>query len=246
MNAFEITASLYDSINGEQYAPYCDFLEKCFLKFSKIKVTEVLDLGCGTGGITRRLANRGFDMLGVDYSPDMLSVAQNATEKENDIRYICQDMRALDLYGTVQAAFSSFDCLNYLNSTVELDRVFSLLRNYIEKGGLFVFDVNTLYRYENVFADNSFVYEFEDDMLVWQNIYSPSKKTCNFYLTLFSQEDGAYYRSDEQQKQKYFSQKTILSLLEKNHFSVAAVLGSTDMTLLENNSEKAYIVVVAE
>ncbi|HAN21516.1 MAG: hypothetical protein A2Y15_00685 [Clostridiales bacterium GWF2_36_10] len=246
MNAFEITAELYDNINGEQYSPYASFLETCFERFSKIKVKEVLDLGCGTGGITRLLAEKCFDLIGVDISADMLSVAQNKTKKGIDIRYICQDMRDLDLFGTVQAAYSSFDCLNYLNSNTELDKVFALLRNYIEKGGLLVFDVNTEYRYEKIFADNSFVYEFDDDMLVWQNQYSPSKKTCSFYLTLFSEENGVYYRSDEQQKQKFFPQKTIISLLEKNHFSLVGIYGSTDFTPLENSSEKMLFVTIAE
>ncbi|HBR32853.1 MAG TPA: class I SAM-dependent methyltransferase, partial [Clostridiales bacterium] len=178
MNSFEVTASLYDSINGGLYPRYADFLENCFGLFSKIKVREVLDLGCGTGGITRLLADRGFDMIGLDVSPEMLAQAQRA--QRSDILYICQDMRSFELYGTVQAAYSSFDCLNYLASKDELDRVLALLRNYIETGGVLVFDINTLYRYESVFSDNSFVYEFGKDMLIWQNSFSKTKKTCDF------------------------------------------------------------------
>lgn len=251
MNAFEITAGLYDSINGDQYAPHALFLENCFAKFSKIKVNEVLDLGCGTGGITRLLAKQGFDMVGVDISPEMLSVAQNLQaitprkEKKN-ILYICQDMRHLELYGTVQAACSTFDCFNYLNSPIELEHVFALLRNYIEPGGVLVFDVNTAYRYEKVFSDNNFVYEFGNDMLVWQNEYSPSKKICNFYLTLFKEENGTYSRVDERQKQKYFPPETITKLLKKNRFSIAGVFGSTDFTPVEESSEKIYYTAIAE
>lgn len=251
MNAFEITAGLYDSINGDQYAPYALFLENCFIKFSKIKVNEVLDLGCGTGGITRILADKDFDMVGVDISPEMLSVAQSlqnpdADKKKKDILYICQDMRNFELYGTVQAAYSSFDCFNYLNSSIELEHVFALLRNYIEPGGVLVFDVNTAYRYEKIFADNNFVYEFGNDMLVWQNEYSPSRKLCNFYLTLFREENGNYSRVDERQKQKYFPPETITKLLRKNRFSLAGVFGSTDLSPLEETSEKMYYVAIAE
>lgn len=246
MNAFEITAGFYDRINGEQYNPYASFLESCFGSFSKINVKEVLDLGCGTGGITRLLAQKGFDMVGVDISSEMLSVAQNTTNKENNILYLCQDMRAFELYGTVQAAYSSFDCFNYLQSVAELDGVLALLRNYIELGGLLVFDVNTLFRYTQVFAENNFVYEFGDDMLIWQNEFSISKKTCNFYLTLFKEKDGRYSRMDEQQKQRFFSLKTITKLLEKNRFSVAELYGSTIFTPLEETSEKAYFVARAE
>lgn len=112
MSAFDVTARLYDQINGDQYAPYAAFLKQCF-RCARIPVREVLDLGCGTGGITVLLAESGFDMVAVDISPEMLSVAKDRKGSEN-ILYVCQDMRALDLYGTVQAAYSSFDCLNYL------------------------------------------------------------------------------------------------------------------------------------
>lgn len=246
MNLFSVIANLYDSINGEQYAPYAVFLEKCFKRFSRIPVREVLDLGCGTGGITRILAQSGYDMVGVDISTEMLSVAQNAAEKDVDIRYICQDMRSLDLYGTVQAAYSSFDCINYLKNTTDLDRVFALLHNYIEPGGLLVFDVNTLYRYENVFSDNSFVYEIDDDMLIWQNQYLPTERICSFFLTLFKEENGLYTRYEEQQEQRCFAQKTFTSLLKKNNFFVAGIYGSTDFTQPQKTSEKVFLVAVAE
>lgn len=244
MSAFDITAHLYDRINGDQYAPYAAFLKQCF-RYARIPVKEVLDLGCGTGGITALLVESGFDMVAVDISPEMLSVAKDREGSEN-ILYVCQDMRSLDLYGTVQAAYSSFDCLNYLSKASELDKVFSLLRNYIETGGVLVFDVNTLYRYQNVFADNSYVYEFGDDMLVWQNHYSPSSQKCSFYLTYFQASGrGTYTRYDEVQKQRYFPQKTILSLLKKNRFSAEGVFGSTDFAPLQETSEKAYYVAVA-
>jgi SAM-dependent methyltransferase len=243
MSLFDVTAHLYDQINGEQYASYAAYLKQCF-GYSRIPVKEVLDLGCGTGGITTLLAESGFDMVAADISPEMLSVAKGRKGSEA-ILYVCQDMRSLDLFGTVQAAYSSFDCLNYLSKANELDKVFFLLRNYIETGGVLVFDVNTLYRYENVFADNSFVYEFGNDMLVWQNHFSASDNKCSFYLTYFSEQDGFYSRLDEVQRQRYFPQRTILSLLKKNHFSVESVFGSTDFAPLKETSEKAYYVAVA-
>jgi hypothetical protein len=108
-----------------------------------------------------------------------------------------------------------------------------------------VFDVNTLYRYKNVFVDNSFVYEFGSDMLVWQNHFSHSDNRCGFYLTLFKENNGIYSRYDEVQKQRYFPQKTIISLLKKNRFSLEGVYGSTDFAPLQETSEKAYYVATA-
>lgn len=245
MSIFSVAASVYDSINGSQYETYACFLEEAFKRYSSAPVREVLDLGCGTGGITRLMANKGYDMIGADISTDMLSIAvgQNST---GDIRYICQDMRELDLYGTVQAVYSSFDCLNYLCNSAELDKVFSLIRNFTEPEGLFVFDINTPFRYENIFADNSYVYEFGKDMFVWQNHYNKSRKNCYFYLTLFSENDGLYTRIDETQKQCCFPVKTVIKLLEKNSFELKGIFGSSEFTPFSETSEKAFFVAVAK
>jgi len=244
MTGFDVIANYYDLINGDQYKPYADFLLRCFDRYSKIEVKQALDLGCGTGGITTLLAEKSYDMVGADISCEMLSIANLKNKSQKDIRYICQDMRELDLYGTVQAAYSSFDCLNYLKNNTELDGVFFLLRNYIEKGGTFIFDVNTKYRYEKIFSNNNFVYEFGNDMLIWQNSFS--KQSCRFDITLFSEKNGGYFRADEQQKQRYFPIGTIKRLLYKNKFAVSDVFGSYNFEPLDSNSEKAFFIAVAE
>ena len=203
-----VFSSLYDSVNGSAYQPYADFLEKSFKK-ADIPVNEVLDLGCGTGGITAALADRGFDMTGADISEDMLSVAFQRNIGKN-ILLLCQDMRSFELYGTVQAVYSSFDCLNYITDENDLKKVFSLVRNYLEPGGVFVFDVNTLYRYENVFDGKSYVYENGKDILVWRSAFDRETMMCEFRLDGFSKRNGNLYeRESDIQVQKCHSQKEI-------------------------------------
>ena len=118
----------------------------------------VLDLGCGTGVMTEYLAKKGYDMIGVDNSYDMLDVAaqkqadrmSTGTEASNyNILYLCQDMREFELYGTVAAVYSICDSINYITEPKELQTVFELVNNYLDPGGLFIFDFNTEYKYRD-------------------------------------------------------------------------------------------------
>lgn len=206
-------AELYDRINGNAYMPYADFLESAFEK-SDIPVKEVLDLGCGAGGIAAILADRGFDMVALDISPEMLNLAREKNYGKNTL-LLCQDMREFELYGTVQAIYSSFDCLNYITDSEDLKEVFALVHNYLEPGGLFIFDVNTEYRYKNIYDGKSYVYEIGDDMAVWQNDFDEKTALCRFDIDLFTAEEGnTYYRTCETQTQKYHSAEDILSAAE--------------------------------
>lgn len=202
--SFSAIAELYDNINGNAYAPYADFLEKAF-KLSDIEVREVLDLGCGTGGICANLADRGYDMVALDISAEMLNIARERNFGKNTL-LLCQDMREFELYGTVQAVYSSFDCLNYITDHKDLKQVFVLVHNYLESGGIFVFDVNTEYRYRNTYDGRSYVYEFDNGLAVWQSAYSEQDSLCQFDIDLFTETDeGLYERSCESQLQKYHS-----------------------------------------
>lgn len=209
MSDFSVLAPYYDEINGSSYEKYADFLEACFKK-ADIKVREVLDLGCGTGGIAAILASRGYDMVALDNSAEMLDIARENNEGKNTL-LICQDMRDFELYGTVQAVYSSFDCLNYVLKEADVKKIFALVRNYLEVGGVFAFDVNTLYRYKNVFDGKTTVYESGDDEIIWQSAFNEKTKICDFYIDVYQVGgDGRYDRYFERQKQKFHSEAALL------------------------------------
>lgn len=231
-----IISRWYDRVNGDEYVPYADFLQKVCGMFSKIKVTEVLDIGCGTGGITRVLADRGFDMIGLDISPDMLSAAP----RHDKILYICRDMRDFELYGSVQMAFSSYDCINYLHTAYDIDAAFSNTKAFLEPGGLFVFDLNTRYRAENIYDGRTYCFESGADMLVWQAAKKDS--FVDFYLTSFTKTNGCYVRDDEILTERIWSHRTICSSLHKNGFRLIGVYGSKELTPLTDRDEKAYYI----
>ena len=230
-------AELYDRINGNAYLPYADFLEESFKK-ADIKVEEVLDMGCGTGGIAALLADRGYDMVALDISPEMLNIAREKNYGKNTL-LLCQDMRDFELYGTVQAVYSSFDCINYLTEKGDLSRVFALVHNYLESGGVFIFDINTEYRYKNVYDGNSYVYEVGDDMAVWQSAYDEEEELCEFTVDLFSEEDGVYYRSTEIQTQKYHSSESVLASSEG--FVLVEKSGGKGFDGCNENEKEYYI-----
>ncbi len=228
-----ILSDWYDRINTDQYKGYADFLDKCF-KNADINISEVLDLGCGTGGITYQLADKGYDMVAVDISYDMLSAAK----RHKNILYIQGDMRLLDLYGTVQGAYSSYDCLNCMLTSNDLDKAFANVSLFIENGGIFVFDVNTAYCAREVYDGRTYCYEHKNDMLIWQSAVAGDKAV--FYLTEFAEHGGAFARRDEIITERIWSDRTVKRLLKKHGFVVTDVYGGIDMHPLCDTDTKAY------
>lgn len=236
---YSVIAPLYDRINGDQYVPYASFLQEAFRRYAEIPVQEVLDLGCGTGRIAALLADAGFDMVALDRSAEMLSLAREQNAGKNTL-LLCQDMRSFELYGTVQAVYSSFDCLNYLSGTQDLRRVFRLVHNYLEPGGVFVFDVNTRYRMEQVYADNTFSFDFEDGMLIWRN--EPGSGRCRFLLDWFAlQPDGRYRRVSEVQTEYLHTPRTLHALAEETGFAVADVVNSVTFAHQDPAEKEFYV-----
>ena len=200
---FGILARYYDILNyNADYIKVADYIEDVFALYQK-KPRLVLDLACGTGNLTLELDKRGYDMTGIDLSADMLAVAFNKTEGR-DILWLNQDMRDFELYGTVDAVVCCFDSLNYILDGDKIKKCFALVYNYLNPGGLFVFDVNSKYKFESVYANNNFVLENGGVFCSWRNYYDKKNNTCDFDITLFApRPDGNYKRYDETQREKY-------------------------------------------
>ncbi len=244
-------AGVYDRLNKEiDYSKWASFFEDCFKKYGKNKPEIILDLACGTGRMTCEMASRGYDMIGVDGSVDMLSEAYS--KDTSGILYLCQDMRELELYGTVGATLCCLDSLNYLTEDGDLEKVFSLVHNYSDPDALFLFDVNSEYKFENIYSDNSYILEDENEdggaiFCGWQNSYDKESKICNFYLSVFEEgENGEYYRADEEQRERCYTVDEIKKALENNRFELVDVFADTDFSAVEKNSERLYFVARAK
>lgn len=133
-------------------------------------------------------------MTGVDSSEEMLGKAYENSAQSGKILYLCQDITEFELYGTVAAAVCTTDTLNHLTDDESVAKVFSLLHNYLDPGGIFIFDVNSEYKFSSVYGQNDYVLEDEGCLLTWQNDYDPENATADFYLTLFEETDGGLWR----------------------------------------------------
>lgn len=191
----------YRLMKGNDYESIAEYYEKIFKK-ENISPELILDLGCGAGSLTKVMADKGYDMIGIDISEDMLNLAKNENQHDN-ILYLCQDMREFELYGTVDVIYSSYDCINYITSKRDLKKVFALAGNYLNPDGIMIFDLNTDAYFKNVLAENTHVFEEDDVYLVWQSGYE--KRKCTFYLDMFYKNGKNYERFYEEQEQRAYS-----------------------------------------
>lgn len=205
-------------------------------------ITEgiLLDLGCGTGSMSLAMADRGFDVIGVDCSVGMLNAAQQKMfESGKQMLLLNQSMEELDLYGTVDCAICVLDGINHLDGEESVREAFSKVSLFMNKGGAFAFDVNTLYKHKNVLADNVFVYEPDGVYCVWQNNFNSADGSVEITLDFFEEEDGAYYRSGESFTEKAYELSKIKLWLEQSDFEVIGVYDDMTFEPFRDDSEKA-------
>ena len=203
----------------------------------------VLDLGCGTGTLTELLYQKGYDMIGVDNSSEMLEIAREKQEKSgSEILYIQQDMRELELYSTVGTVISVCDCLNYLLEEEELLAVFRLVNNYLYPGGLFLFDFNTVYKYSQVIGDTVIAENREDCSFIWENYYHEEEEINEYDLTVFVQEEGdCFRRFTENHYQRGYTPESMCRLAEQAGMQVIRLLDADSMGEVTEESERVYV-----
>lgn len=244
---YDLLAPVYDSFNGDvDYVKWADFIEKIIEKEYRCGKPElVLDLGCGTGRMTLELAARGYDMTGVDYSAEMLDVARARAEElglSSRMLWLMQDMREFELYGTVDVAVCCLDGINHLTGTNDLAKTLSLVHNYLIPDGLFIFDINGKGKFENVYGDRSYVFEDEGNVCVWQNYYDSKKRVCDFYITMFSEDnDGKYVRYDEVQREKMYTITSIKRALRVAGMEFIGAYSDFNFSEASDSSERIYI-----
>ena len=190
MEAYTSFAYVYDTFMDN--VPYGEWARHIREKLCEHGVTDgiVLDLGCGTGTMTERLAGYGYDMIGVDNSEEMLELAmEKKTESGYDILYLLQDMRGFELYGTVRAVVSVCDSVNYITEPDELEEVFRLVNNYLDPKGIFLFAFNTVHKYRDVIGDSTIAEDRGVCSFIWDNRYYEKEQINEYDLTLFIAED---------------------------------------------------------
>lgn len=244
MYEYEFSA-VYDKLQDADYDLFADYYKRVFRKYG-IKPELVLDLGCGTGSVTLRLAEMGFDMIGVDLSCEMLDIAREKAEKANkSILFLNQDMTSFELYGTVDAIVSSLDGVNYITEDSGVFETMKLCRNYLNPGGIFVFDINSEYKLSTVLGNNTYVYDNDDVYYVWQNFYDEKSRICDFELNFFvkNKSNGSYKRFDEYQSERAYSIAEMTEYAEKAGLELLGIYDGLSFNEPNGNSERLVFVL---
>ena len=222
MDAYTVLAELYDEfMDNVDYNSRCEFICAKLAEYG-IKSGIVLDLGCGTGTLTEKLSAAGYDMIGVDNSPEMLEAALAKKDASGaDILYLCQDMRSFELYGTVRAVICVCDSLNYILNEEELAQVFKTVRLYLEPDGVFLFDFNAPEKYESI--GETVISEVRDNAaFIWENYYDGETRSNEYDITFFlEREDGLYERQEEVHCQRAWTAEEVEALLKEGGLKTA-------------------------
>ncbi len=235
-------SDVYDILTDDvEYEKRCEYIEKLFKKHMSYAPNLIADLGCGTGTVCSIMAKKGYDMIGIDSSDSMLYRASQKKDAQK-ILYLLQDMASFELYGTVDAFLCMLDSLNYVTDSDEVEEVFSLVANYLNPGGVFIFDVNTLHKYENILSDNTFVFEEKNVFYTWENSFDG--EYCDFRLNFFvKNENGVYNRISEEHTQMYHSHDFLMKAIEKAGLTLEAVYGELTEEAPSENEQRVFYVV---
>lgn len=244
MSSYSDFAVVYDRLmNDVDYKARTEYLLKLFEKYGK-KPSLLLDLACGTGGFSNQIALKGIEVIGVDMSEEMLSVArENSAELSANVLYLCQKAEELDLYGTVDGAICCMDSINHITNIKNLEKAIQRVSLFLEKDCLFIFDVNTPYKHEHILGNNTFVIELDNVYCVWQNEYDTKKALTNINLDFFIEENGCYDRYTENFSEKAYSLSELSGIANKYDFDVIGIFDDMTETPICKTSDRAIFVL---
>jgi SAM-dependent methyltransferase len=244
VEAYTNFAEVYDLfMDNIPYEDWCSYVTG-LLKDHGVKDGLILDLGCGTGSLTELLADAGYDMIGVDNSEDMLQIAMDKrAESGKDILYLLQDMREFELYGTVKAVLSICDCINYILEYNDLVEVFRLVNNYLDPGGVFIFDLNTIYKYETVMGDTTIAEDREECSFIWDNYYDEDTRINEYDLSLFIREEEDLYRKYmETHHQRAYTMDEMKKALKEAGLEFLEAYDAFTREPVKETSERIYLI----
>ena len=245
MSAYENFSKVYDKFMSDTpYDEWVDYIKKIWDKYSLFPKL-IAELGCGTGNITERLANMGIETIGIDSSEDMLSKAKEKAEKnKTEILYLKQDMRSFELYGTVDCIISLCDSINYITQKSDLLKVFKLVNNYLDPEGLFIFDLNTIYKFKNILGQNSFSQTDETSAYTWENYFDETDNINEYYTNFFIKDEntGLYERFEEEHYERGYTVDEIKEVIDKSGLEFVAVFDELTLVPPKNDSERIFFI----
>ena len=223
--SYDIFSSVYDilteNVEYERIShKICSLLHK-----NGVDRGLLLDLGCGTGTLSFLLEQKGFDIIGVDASEDMLSVAnEKKYEDDSSALFLYQKAEELDLFGTIQCAVSTLDTFNHIDSIEKIEKAISLVSLFMDMNGIFIFDMNTPYKHKEILGNNTFVYDMDEVYCVWQNSYDETSEKTDIDLDFFikNEDDECFERYSESFSEYVYDINEIISIIKKCGFTLLA------------------------
>ena len=220
MSAYGSFSAVYDLLMSDfDYATAAEYLVSLARKHGST-LSKPLDLACGRGRLAAELTNLGYDPVCVDGSHEILSLAKARLPKETLI--LCQDMTELDLNDTVDTCFCTMDSINYITTKSALKATFKRLAIFTEKDGLFIFDTDSEFKFSSALANNIYTYDLDNLYLVWHTEYSKRSHKSTYELTWFCKEGNNWFRYDDNQEQRFWSQAELIELLDQVGFEFVA------------------------
>lgn len=249
LEAYSSFAQVYDmfmdNVPYEEWSRYLIGL----LKEYGIEDGLVADLGCGTGKITRLLSDAGYDIIGVDNAAEMLEIAREIQEDEerDDIWYLLQDMRELELSGEVNAMVSICDSMNYILEEEDLKEVFLRVKEYLQTGGIFIFDMNTLHKYRDMIGETTIAENRDEGSFIWDNYFYEDEMVNEYELTLFIREENGLFRKyEETHYQRAYELDTVKRLIEEAGLKFVTAYDAFTKEPVNRDSERMYIIARKE
>lgn len=238
MTVYQEFSDIYDLLmKTTDYSAWADFYERLFARY-RVTPELILDLGCGSGTLTKILADRGYDMTGIDSSCAMLN---KAMAKGGNVLYLQQDMTEFELYGTMGAIISSLDCINYITNKEDLLQVFRLMWNYLDYDGVVIFDINSAYKLREILGGHCYTYDDDGVFYTWESFYDEDTKLCDFELTFFVHEhDGLYRRIEESQTERAWETEEIRDLLAQANFCEIECFGDKTLSAPTDREERIF------
>ena len=244
--AYESLAKVYDKIMREDvdYGEWARYTDSLFCE-SGIRGNKILDLGCGTGGITLEMSKLGREMSGVDISEEMIAEAKKKFAAENiDVKLYQQDISALTIEEKFHGAMATFDTFNYLCDRAKLLSALKNIHAALEVGGVLVFDYNTRFKLADILGDNTYTYYSDETVYIWENEYNPNTQICKMQLTFFlRKQDDLYVRREEIHRQRAYSLAQWKKLLKESGFTFLHAYDqlSTEKVIKESFEEKIFV-----
>ena len=245
MSGYSVFARYYDQLTANiDYKGRAEYFGQIIRRFDQTDNNILLDLACGTGSISQEMARQGFDVIGVDLSDEMLGIAiEKKFDSGLNIQYLCQDMRNIDMFGTIGITICALDSINHLSSAEDVRQVFEKVALFAEPKGLFIFDVNTLYKHRNILANNTFTYETDNVYCVWENSLDPKTDEVKMELVFFEKEEnGLWSRSSDSFSEKAYSEELIEQLLDECGLELVAKYGDDSFDPPKEDSQRIVYV----